>query len=523
MMTTHAPLAALFSALLLATASTAQTPCATPATGPDVIVGDLPSVGNYGGVSGIGGYSIGTTSCNIGTAALSWVANTNEHPVIAQNFYRHENGRFEQIGMSWLKHGFTALQQNLCCPCTPSGTGSLLGVGCSDPYTSGLNGNQGGLGPRFEVDANTGLFAYPFFAAGQGGPAIYKRIQVRNTDLNPSQHPNATYYCEGHYIASDDARFGNGNNNASHRKLNVGPFSNGAWVVNLSGPTIQEQPAILAWPTLDPSVVIDQVQVPGEGLFIAGSNATDNGNGTWHYEYAIHNLNSDVSGGSFSVPVPLNATITNLGFHDVDHHSGEPFDGTDWTGVHNAGTVSWSTDTFGVNPDANALRWGTLYNFRFDADVPPTTAVATLGLFKPHTPSSVGISVTGPECGSLASAETARAGTPANALALLPGQSSGPVIGASWDPVIDHTSFFPGATVDFVNVSPTAVNVPLAIGTLLCTLGGDLFFALPSTPFAIPIPDSCGLIGRTICAQGGSYAGGILQLTNALDAVIGSF
>ena len=47
--------------------------------------------------------------------------------------------------------------------------------------------------------------------------------------------------------------------------------------------------------------------------------------------------------------------------------------------------VSWSTETFDQNPDANALRWGTLYNFRFDADVPPTTGEARIGLFEPGT------------------------------------------------------------------------------------------------------------------------------------------
>ncbi len=497
-------------------------PCGMPATGPDVIVGELPSVGNYGGSGGFGGYSIGTTSCNIGTAELQWIAGNNQHPVIGQNFYRLENGRFEQIGLSWLKHGFTALQESLCCNCTSSGTGTRLGVGCSDPYSSGLNGSQGGLGPRFEVNAHSGLYSYPFTGAGQTGNATYKRIRVDNQDLNPTNHPSALYFGEGHYIAMDDALAGNGNNNASYVPLQVGSFSGGAWVVNTAGATVREQPAIMAWQANDANVQIENVQVPNEGLFLVGSNATDNGNGTWHYEYAIHNLNSDVSGGSFTVPAPASVTVTNMGFHDVDYHSGEPFDGTDWVGVRNANSVSWSTDSFATDPDANALRWGTLYNFRFDADVAPAAVVADLGFFKPHTPSSVGVSVSGPECGSIAAAETVRVGSPPNASALLIGQTSGPVIGATWDPVIDHTSFFPGAIVDVLNISPNAVNVPLAFGTLLCSLGGDIFFALPSTPFSIAIPDQCGLVGRSLCAQGGAYASGQLQLTNAIDLVLGS-
>ena len=52
--------------------------------------------------------------------------------------------------------------------------------------------------------------------------------------------------------------------------------------------------------------------------------------------------------------------------------------------------VTWaSPETFGENPNTNALRWGTMYNFWFDADAEPGTGAVTLGLFKPHTPSEL--------------------------------------------------------------------------------------------------------------------------------------
>ena len=87
------------------------------------------------------GLAMATTSCNNGTTELNWFQLPNtDHPVIPQNLYRMSGGasnndRFEQIGQSWLKHAFTALQQNACgFGCTSSGTGTRLGVGCSDPY-----------------------------------------------------------------------------------------------------------------------------------------------------------------------------------------------------------------------------------------------------------------------------------------------------------------------------------------------------------------------------------------------------
>ncbi|MEX1025403.1 MAG: hypothetical protein WD226_10030 [Planctomycetota bacterium] len=501
--------------------------CGSPATGPDVIVGDLTGPSNYSGVGGIGAYSIGTTSCNVGTAELLWQASNPNHPVIGQNIYRHEGNRFELLGISYLKHGFTALQQNLCCPCNSSGTGSRLGVGCSDPYGSGLNGSQSGLGPRWQVNAHTGAFAYPYSQQSQTGNSIFKRIQVKNTDLDPSLHPTATIVGEGQYIAPDDAAAGNGNNNVAWRQMNVGGFSSGRWDLSFSGITHREDPAIRAWAVFDPSVQLTDVQVPNEGLFIVGNKATDNGDGTWNYEYAVYNMNSHASGGSFSVPVPPGVTVTNIGFHDVDYHSGEPFSGTDWTGVRGANDVSWATQTFAANSNANAIRWGTLYNFRFDADAAPNAVNATLGMFRPHTPSSVSVAVRGPECGSVLASETVRSGSPANANALLPGVTSRPLTGSTWDPVIDHTSFYTDATIDFLAVNPdgAAINVPLALGTLLCNVPSSdfLFFGAPGAPFAVSIPSTCSLVGRPVCTQGGSLGGSLgIQLTNALDLVLGN-
>ena len=76
--------------------------------------------------------------------------------------FRLKDGRFEQIGQSWLKHGFFAESLNLCCnSCSGDPTGNHLGVGCSDPYTSSRNGSQGNLGPRSTVNASTGVSVIP--------------------------------------------------------------------------------------------------------------------------------------------------------------------------------------------------------------------------------------------------------------------------------------------------------------------------------------------------------------------------
>jgi hypothetical protein len=125
------------------------------------------------------------------------------------------------------------------------------------------------------------------------------------------------------------------------------------------------------------------VHVPSDGFFVIGAKATDLGGGMWHYEYAVWNHNCDASAGSFSVPIPNGASVTNVGFHDVDYHSGEIYDGTDWTASVVPGSVTWATTPYAENPNANALRWATMYNFRFDANVAPAMSPVTIGMFKP--------------------------------------------------------------------------------------------------------------------------------------------
>jgi hypothetical protein len=361
--------------------------------GPDVIVGEVPNVSTYpasttGGVTTMA-YAFGSTSCNIGTSQLGWYANTANHPVIPQNAFRIKNGRIEQIGMSWMKYGFCALQQTLCgtCSAVPGGCPSLLGIGCSDPYSASLNGLQNDLGPRSRVNPSTGVFPADTDAEIASWPTysgnIARRVQIRSTDLNPALNSGAVYLAECQYVHPEDASNNNDNNNASYRLFTVGALGgNGSYQLNLTGATFQQKPAIFHYSTVVPTATITTVDA-ADGRYIVACNVSNNGNGTYHYEYAVHNLNSDRAGASFSVPVPANVTITNAGFKDIAYHSGEAYDSTDWTFSVAGGQAKWQcTQTFGQNPNANALRWSTLYNFWFDASAPAATGNGSIGHFK---------------------------------------------------------------------------------------------------------------------------------------------
>src|SRR5712672_2599659 len=129
----------------------------TRISGPDVIVGDLPDVEQLGSAGTQVGLAVATTSCNNGDQPVDWFQLPNtDHPVVPQNLYRMSGGAdntelFEQIGQSWLKHAFFALEEFICGTCNtspPCVTGDQLCPGCADTYVASLNYDQNLIGSR---------------------------------------------------------------------------------------------------------------------------------------------------------------------------------------------------------------------------------------------------------------------------------------------------------------------------------------------------------------------------------------
>lgn len=361
--------------------------------GADVIVGEIQSFRRWTRINGITAYSIGTVSCNVGDVPLNWFMKTPEHPVIAQNLYRLKDGRFEQIALSWVKHGFTASSGTLCSgpgQCIIEPTDQQLGVGCSDIYSNALNGFQANMGPRALVNPTTGEFPFPYDAPSFSGE-LDRRLQVADADLDPALNVGARYFAEAHYITSDDAADGNQDNNASFREFGVVETSPQVYNLSFSPGSATERglSAIWAWAAADPQVRVAIVDIPGDRRLLVGARVTDLGDGRWDYEYAVQNLNSERAVGSFGVPLAAGVIVEEVRFRDIHDHSGAPFDTADWTTIVNPSELTWFTDEFADHPNANALRWGSLYNFRFVANVCPVDGQVRLGLFKPGNPSAV--------------------------------------------------------------------------------------------------------------------------------------
>ena len=233
---------------------------------------------------------------------------------------------------------------------------------------------------------------------------------MEGSDLNTTMNPGATYYAEAQFVTPHEYAWcqshpGECNlyNNASYRQFNVAGTT--SFVFSAIGSTVRMTPAINAWPgatirTIEPAPGVD-------GRAFLAYKVTGPVAGLYHYEYAIYNQNLDRGIQSFSVPrllIPVingaELTEQNVQFHAPPQHPGFPADGTqgdagfsgaEWTFNPSAISLTWNSETFAQNPNANAIRWGTLYNFRFDSNTPPVASNATVGFFKTGAPITVAI------------------------------------------------------------------------------------------------------------------------------------
>lgn len=358
----------------------------------DVMLWTLGSCSSFGRVgtypNGTSGLGMSTTSCNVTTVneRVNWFRQMDErHPVIAQNMYRKRtmpdgSTRLEQIGIGWVKHGFTSTNSPGCGTCQSSPS-QYLGIRCTDTYGASLNASRSWLGPRNEVNPFTGRWTClgSYFANYQndcverfnttGLSPIDHRLQVRDQDLLVT---NSQFYYEGYYVSENDFdRY----NNAAWRPCNV-TWTGSSWTFS---PTANQTQGVLvdSYGDIQPA---PRAQPDDEGDVLVAVEVTDIGGGQWHYEYVVYNHTSNREMRSFFVPLPNGATVSNIGFHDTGFDAAN-----DWTGQVVNGGIQWSTDTYIVNDEANSLKWGEAYNFRFDANVAPTDGPVGTGLYKPGT------------------------------------------------------------------------------------------------------------------------------------------
>lgn len=342
--------------------------------------------------------AVGTTSWNVGNRDLQWTSGLgNRHPYIVQNLYRLENGRLEQIAASWIKHGFYALASHQCdlldlpdCVFEAGhGAGGWLGQGCTDTYSPSLNAS--GLRPRSEINPWTGVWA------GQTYSGDYS-LWADDADIDPAQHPGAVYYAEGLYNVADDV---DPLNSISWKPVTFTGSPGGSWTIGMSAAAIlpTEGPVLEGWGQRR-TLVAQEIPVVHEnagggadspdGRAVLAVSSTDNGDGSWHYEYVLLNVDMARRIDSFSLPLG-SATVQNIGFHSPTQYD-PGFSNTAWSSSVQAGVLSWSTSD-------NPIRWGTAYTFRFDSNSPPAELTAQVGLQLTGGPAELAALTNGPAGG----------------------------------------------------------------------------------------------------------------------------
>jgi hypothetical protein len=336
----------------------------------------------------------------MGDAPVNWYsldAGDNRHPVISVNFYRLLDGRMEQLAKSWVKHGFWAVNASDCAgipevtrPCESHTGSNQLRPGCSDLYGETLNSNPAYLGPRSKINPATGAFdaATARDLTGYPKPCTTttncpdQAEQVMLVEEADLRQPTARYFVEAHYIAADDAAAGNSRNNMTYKEFKP-VLQFGRWSLNPVRPEVRRQPAIVVW--RDEGAQLAEIETPEDGAvktyIIVGSKVNPAPGGKFRYEYAIYNSNSELAIQSFSVPA-TGVDAATVGFK-APNSNAEIWSNDQWQNKIEGGKVTWSTKTFAENQNANAIRWGSTYNFWFLSDRPPTNTSATIARFKP--------------------------------------------------------------------------------------------------------------------------------------------
>jgi hypothetical protein len=397
-----------FFAVVLAMAFIAPAAPAQSNTVPglDVRLSSLGSLQNWGRTgafpNGVSGMSISTTACNVGSVIINWKQPMNpDHPMISFLVCREENGRFEQISdRSYVKHGFFATNQNSCGTCgSVGGSSQALKVGCSDTYGTNNNGDRFYLGPANEIDPWLGDWSSQCSYFDRGDPAVAPpndcdnvrslsmaqanalpvtahRINLTDADLD---HPGATFYYQGFYTARGEAEANRGDNTRTQR-MNA-TWTGSAWSLTTTGG--QFTGTILdRW---SGATVNSNTNGVDDGRLYVGVKVTGPVAGLYHYEYVVYNRDNARAVGTFRIPLATGATVSSIGFGDIDNNVGN-----DWTSTQLANELVFSTAT-------NPLEWNTLYNFWFDSNAGPLAGTVDLNPFNPGTGGGViGVSTTAP-------------------------------------------------------------------------------------------------------------------------------
>lgn len=285
----------------------------------------------------------------------------DQHPYLSWGMYREIDNRFEQIGVSGLKHAFFTV--NTFCSCAG---GQVLFPTCEDTYSVGNNDSPSHLGPKPEIEAFSGIWKSTgsFFDQDSNGVqdtnsngTDENRMVVAEADFSDNE---LSYYISAWYTIRDDVNIFN---SMGYRGYQLTP-NGSAW-------TTTSTTGFINGPASDQYVAPDTFDLAGgtasqrilqerEGHLTVAVKVIDNKDGTYRYNYMIENHDYDPRVQTVKLFLSELNTMSDFVFSDADEDSLN-----DWT-------VTRSGDELVIqSPPGNEIDWGILYSFSFTTDVAP--------------------------------------------------------------------------------------------------------------------------------------------------------
>ena len=373
---------ALLSATALACGLAAQSNVTPGLDGRLEVLDDITYWGRRGAAhpNGEVGLSMLNVLCNPGSVNIPWFAQMQQnHPKFGFLITRLANDRMEQISdWSYCKHAFFAASSSGSCGSCNGVSGSQLGIGCSDTYSSGHNASRTYLGPPHEIDPWLGTWNHigSYFDQGDpnvgspgntdgvqsgisAGDDVKNRVTVKEANLLTA---GAQYFYGIQLIHQGEAVANRGDNIKSRGF--VPAWTGSTWTVTNSAVGEAFGSILQHWTG---ATVESGGNGNDDGRFFVASKATSLGGGMYHYEYAVHNVDNSRAGATLRVPIDAGVTASNFTFRDIDTNALN-----NWTAARVGNEIVFTA------PGNNPLEWNTIYNFGFDADVAPGQSFVVL-------------------------------------------------------------------------------------------------------------------------------------------------
>jgi hypothetical protein len=340
----------------------------------------------------------------------------DQHPYLVWNMYRIDaEGRLEQIGRSGLKHAFATANEFCSAEAMCPYYGPILGRSCEDIYNAGSNDLNGFLAPRREVVAARGVWgrcgsAFDPDCDGDhdsplGETSYRERMVLRESDIEASSNPGATYLIDAWYVVRGDEDIFN---TMGYRSL-VPTFSAGFWNPGTLG-AFRQGSVLDTWLESAPTPWRRgrSVLSTGEGQVGIATRVSRLPGGQYRYDYAIANHDFARAVIDPATSEPNLRVLRNLGLGAIElelvngaqvlgheYRDGDDTAGNDWPAATVTGGWRWTA------PLDASLDWGSQVFLRVVSDSPPGAGRLRLSVAEAGSPAFYDAAVLAPDAGQV--------------------------------------------------------------------------------------------------------------------------